>query len=69
MAEAVRVLRGNLSFTGVDGDVRSILITSSIRSEGKSVTLAAAHSQSPGDIRSFASDGIAPLKPRESMAS
>ena len=38
MAEAVRVLRGNLSFTGVDGDVRSILITSSIRSEGKSVT-------------------------------
>jgi Mrp family chromosome partitioning ATPase/capsular polysaccharide biosynthesis protein len=38
MAEAVRVLRGNLSFTGVDGDVRSILITSSVRSEGKSVT-------------------------------
>lgn len=38
MAEAIRVLRGNLSFTGVDGDVRSVLITSSIRTEGKSVT-------------------------------
>jgi len=37
MAEAVRVLRGNLSFVGVDGDVRSVLVTSSIRSEGKSV--------------------------------
>lgn len=38
MAEAIRVLRGNLSFTGVDGDVRSIIVTSSIRTEGKSVT-------------------------------
>jgi len=38
MAEAIRVLRGNLSFTGVDGDVRSVLVTSSIRTEGKSVT-------------------------------
>ena len=38
MAEAIRVLRGNLSFTGVDGDVRSVLVTSSVRSEGKSVT-------------------------------
>lgn len=38
MAEAIRVLRGNLSFTGVDGDVRSVIVTSSIRSEGKSVT-------------------------------
>lgn len=38
MAEGIRVLRGNLGFTGVDGDVRSILVTSSIRSEGKSVT-------------------------------
>jgi len=38
MAEAIRTLRGNLSFTGVDGDVRSVLVTSSIRTEGKSVT-------------------------------
>lgn len=38
MAEAIRVLRGNLSFTGVDGDIRSVLVTSSIRTEGKSVT-------------------------------
>lgn len=38
MAEAIRVLRGNLSFTGVDDDVHAVLITSSIRSEGKSVT-------------------------------
>lgn len=38
MAEAIRVLRGNLSFTGVDSDIRSIIITSSVRTEGKSVT-------------------------------
>jgi len=38
MAEAVRVLRGNLSFTGVDGDIRSFMVTSSVRTEGKSVT-------------------------------
>lgn len=38
MAEAIRVLRGNLSFTGVDGDLRSVLVTSSVRTEGKSVT-------------------------------
>ena len=37
MAEAVRVLRGNLGFMGVDSDVHSVLLTSSIRSEGKSV--------------------------------
>jgi non-specific protein-tyrosine kinase len=38
MAEAIRVLRGNLGFVGVDSDVRSVLVTSAIRSEGKSVT-------------------------------
>lgn len=38
VAEAIRVLRGNLGFTGVDSDVRTVLITSSVRSEGKSVT-------------------------------
>ncbi len=38
MAEAIRTLRGNLSFTGVDGDVHSVLVTSSVRTEGKSVT-------------------------------
>jgi len=37
MAEAIRVLRGNLSFTGVDGDVHSVIVTSSTRTEGKSV--------------------------------
>lgn len=38
MAEAIRVLRGNLSFTGVDSDIRSLIVTSSVRTEGKSVT-------------------------------
>ncbi len=38
MAEAVRVLRGNLDFMGVDGDVRSLLVSSSIQGEGKSMT-------------------------------
>ena len=35
MAEAIRVLRGNLSFTGIDGDVRSLLITSSSEERGQ----------------------------------
>lgn len=38
MAEAIRVLRGNLGFTSVDGDLHSLLVSSSTRSEGKSVT-------------------------------
>jgi len=38
MAEAVRVLRGNLDFMGVDGEVRSLLISSSVQGEGKSMT-------------------------------
>ncbi|MGO8684679.1 MAG: Wzz/FepE/Etk N-terminal domain-containing protein [Thermoleophilia bacterium] len=36
-AEAVRVLRGNLDFMGVDGDLRSLVVSSSVQSEGKSV--------------------------------
>jgi non-specific protein-tyrosine kinase len=39
MAEAVRVLRGNLDFMGVDGDVHSLLVSSSIQGEGKSTTV------------------------------
>ncbi|MEZ5124672.1 MAG: hypothetical protein R2826_00290 [Thermoleophilia bacterium] len=39
-AEAFRVLRANLDFTEVDGDVRSIAITSCVQGEGKSVTIA-----------------------------
>jgi Mrp family chromosome partitioning ATPase/capsular polysaccharide biosynthesis protein len=38
MAEAVRVLRGNLDFMGVDHDVRSLLVSSSVQGEGKSTT-------------------------------
>ncbi len=38
MAEAARVLRGNIGFANVDGDVRTLLVSSSIRGEGKSVT-------------------------------
>jgi non-specific protein-tyrosine kinase len=37
-AEAFRVLRGNLDFVGVDGEVRSILITSCTQGEGKTST-------------------------------
>jgi Mrp family chromosome partitioning ATPase len=38
MAEAVRVLRGNLDFMGVDGEIHSLLVSSSIQGEGKSMT-------------------------------
>ena len=39
-AEAFRMLRTNLSFMSVDGDVRSVLLTSCVQGEGKSVTIA-----------------------------
>lgn len=39
-AEAFRMLRTNLSFMNVDGDVRSVLLTSCLQGEGKSVTIA-----------------------------
>lgn len=39
-AEAFRMLRTNLSFMSVDGDVRSVLLTSCLQGEGKSVTIA-----------------------------
>jgi Mrp family chromosome partitioning ATPase/capsular polysaccharide biosynthesis protein len=38
VAEAFRVLRSNLDFMGVDGDVRSLVVSSSVQAEGKSVT-------------------------------
>jgi len=38
VAEAFRILRGNLDFVNVDGGVKSVLITSSAQREGKSVT-------------------------------
>jgi Mrp family chromosome partitioning ATPase/capsular polysaccharide biosynthesis protein len=38
MAEAVRVLRGNLDFMGVDGEVHTLLVSSSVQGEGKSMT-------------------------------
>ncbi len=37
-AEAFRMLRTNLDFTQVDGDLSSVLVTSSVQGEGKSVT-------------------------------
>ena len=39
-AEAFRILRTNLSFSGIDQPYRTILITSALPSEGKSVTAA-----------------------------
>ena len=36
-AEAYRVLRGNLDFAAVDGDLRTLLVSSSLQGEGKSV--------------------------------
>ena len=38
-AEAFRVLRGNLDFLGIDGSLRSLLVSSSIQGEGKSATI------------------------------
>jgi len=38
MAEAVRVLRGNLDFMGVDGEMRTLIVSSSVQGEGKSMT-------------------------------
>ena len=40
VSEAYRVLRTNLNFAAVDGDIRAILVTSSSPSEGKSTTTA-----------------------------
>jgi Mrp family chromosome partitioning ATPase/capsular polysaccharide biosynthesis protein len=40
VAEAFRLVRTNLEFMGVDSDMRSIIITSSMKGEGKSVTVA-----------------------------
>lgn len=37
MAEAIRKVRSNLEFANVDGDVRSLAITSSFQGEGKSL--------------------------------
>jgi len=37
-AEAYRVLRSNLEFVGFDGDMRALLISSSVQGEGKSVS-------------------------------
>lgn len=39
-SEAIRLLRTNLSFAGVDNDIRSIAVTSSLEGEGKSTTAA-----------------------------
>ncbi len=39
-AEAFRRLRTNLSFVNVDGQMRSVLVTSCLQGEGKSVTVA-----------------------------
>ena len=39
-AEAFRLVRTNLDFMSVDADVRSLLVTSSIQGEGKSITVA-----------------------------
>ena len=40
VSEAFRLIRSNLSFMEVDGDVKSIMLTSSLQGEGKSVTVA-----------------------------
>lgn len=38
-AEAFRVLRSNLDFVSIDGDVRTLLVASSVQGEGKSITV------------------------------
>jgi len=37
-AEAFRVLRSNLDFVSIDGDLRTVLVASSVQGEGKSIT-------------------------------
>lgn len=37
MAEAIRKVRGNLEFANVDGDLKSLIVTSSLQHEGKSL--------------------------------
>jgi non-specific protein-tyrosine kinase len=39
-AEAFRMLRTNLNYVNPDGDIRSVLLTSCVQGEGKSVTIA-----------------------------
>lgn len=53
VAEAIRIIRTNLEFSGVDKKVRSILVTSSIPGEGKSfisTNLAAAFAQNGSKV-------------------
>jgi len=38
-AEAIRKLRGNLEFADVDGDLKSLVVTSPLQHEGKSLTV------------------------------
>jgi Mrp family chromosome partitioning ATPase len=38
-AEAIRKVRGNLEFADVDGDLRSLVITSALQHEGKTLTV------------------------------
>jgi polysaccharide biosynthesis transport protein len=40
VSEAFRLMRSNLAFMDVDGKVKSIMVTSSLQGEGKSVTVA-----------------------------
>ncbi len=40
VAESFRLMRTNLAFMDVDGTVKSLLVTSSLQGEGKSVTIA-----------------------------
>lgn len=37
-AEAFRVLRSNLDFASIDGDLRTVIVASSVQGEGKSIT-------------------------------
>jgi capsular exopolysaccharide synthesis family protein len=53
VAEAIRIIRTNIEFSGVDKDVKTILVTSSVPSEGKSfvsANLAAAFAQNNSKV-------------------
>ena len=39
IAESIKILRANLQFSNVDGDLKTIMITSSVPGEGKSFTV------------------------------
>jgi capsular exopolysaccharide synthesis family protein len=57
-AEAIRKLRGNLEFANLDGDLKSLFVTSALQHEGKTLTVCnLALSLAAADVRAVLVDG------------